>query len=236
MSKHLKRLAAPRPWHIKKKVHVWSTRPNPGPHSKDKGIPLLIVVRDYLKLCDTAAEGRRIIGAREVLVDGRPAADYKRPVGFMDVISIPRLKANHRMLLDHLGRLKPVRIEAPEAKFKLVRIENKTTLKGGKTQLNMHDGRNIIIPKDRYRTGDVLKIEVPTQKIVSDYPMVKGNVAMVINGAHVGELSPVARLEVTRDPKPNMVRFSDGFSTIKDYVFMVGAKEPVITIPEVIAV
>ena len=140
------------------------------------------------------------------------------------------------MLLDHKGRLKPVRIEAPEAKFKLVRIEDKTTVKGGKTQLNLHDGRNILIPKNRYRTGDVLKIEVPSQKIISDIPLVKGNLAIIINGAHVGEISPVSKLEVTRDPKPNLVKMSDGFSTIKDYVFVVGTKEPVITIPEVIAV
>lgn len=235
MSKHLKRLNAPRSWHISKKVHVWTTRPRPGPHPKGRGIPLIIVLRDYLKLCDSAAEGRRILGGRDVRVDGRVVTDPKFPVGLMDVISIPRLKASHRMLLDHKGRLRPVRIEADEARFKLARIENKTTVRGGRTQLNLHDGRNIVIPKDRYSTGDVLKIELPGQKILTDYPLAKGNAAIIIAGGHVGELSAVARYEVGRDPKPNMVRLDDGFSTIKDYVFVVGTTEPVITIPEVIA-
>ena len=188
------------------------------------------------RCCDSSREARRIIGNRDVSVDMKPTRDFKRPLGLMDTISIPKAKEHYRVLLDRKGRLRIVRIDETEATWKLVRIEDKTTLRGGRIQLNCHDGRNILIPKNRYRTGDVLKIELPSQKIISDIPLVKGNLAIIINGAHVGEISPVSKLEVTRDPKPNLVKMSDGFSTIKDYVFVVGTKEPVITIPEVIAV
>ena len=105
MKKHLKRLAAPLPWHSTKKTAVWITRPRPGPHPIERGIPLLVVVRDMLGYCDTAIEARRIIGNREIMVDGRIVTDPKRPIGFMDVVSIPKTKENFREEAVHLEYL-----------------------------------------------------------------------------------------------------------------------------------
>ena len=235
MSKHLKRLAMPRRWTIPKKTHVWAVKPSPGPHPKERSIPLLIVLRDLLKICDSAAEARRIIGAREVLVDGRIVTGYKRPIGFMDVISIPKMNMHYRALLDPKGKIRFVKVPKEEASWKLVRVENKTTVRGGATQLNLHDGRNVLVREDIYRTGDVLKLEVPTQKILTRYQLADGNVAMIIGGKHAGQLAPISAYVVTRSPKPNIVEFKEGFSTVKDYVFVVGTRTPEITVPEVSA-
>ena len=107
------------------------------------------MVRDLLGYCDTAAEARRIIGSRDILIDGKVVTDYKRPVGFMDVITIPKTKENYRVVLDSMGYLRLVQITKDKAKWKLVRIEDKTTVKKGKTQLNLHDGRNILLKKGK---------------------------------------------------------------------------------------
>lgn len=235
MSKHLKRLAMPRVWTIPKKTHVWSVRPSPGPHPKEQSVPLLYVLRDLLKVCDTGSEARRIIGAREILVDGKIVKDYKRPVGFMDVIAIPKINGYYRTLLDSKGKIRLVRITREEASWKLVRIENKTTTPKGKIQLNLHDGRNVLVQEDVYRTGDVLKLEVPSQAILTRYQMTDGNVAMIIGGKHAGRIAPISSYIVTRNPKPNIVEFKEGFSTVKDYVFVVGTRTPEITVPEVSA-
>ncbi len=233
MSKHLKRLAMPRRWTIPKKQHIWATKTSPGPHPQENSIPLVIVLRDVLKICDSAAEARRVIGAREILVDGGVVNDHKRPIGFMDVVSIPKMDDQYRVLLDPKGRIRLTAIPKEESHWKLVRIEDKTTIKGGKTQLNLHDGRNIIVKKDIYRTGDVLKIEIPSQKILTRYQLSDGNVAMIIGGKHAGQIAPISSYVVTRSPKPNYIEFKEGFSTIKDYVFVVGTRTPEITVPEV---
>ena len=86
MSKHMKRLTAPTSWPISRKTHVWVTKPAPGPHAVRKSMSLLVIVRDLAGYCDTAREARRIIGQRKILVDGRPATDYKMPVGLQDVV------------------------------------------------------------------------------------------------------------------------------------------------------
>jgi small subunit ribosomal protein S4e len=191
------------------------------------------MVRDMLGYCDTAREGRKIIGDRNILIDGRIVTDYKMPVGFMDVLTIPKAKENFRALLDTRGKIRLIRISKDRAKWKLVRIENITTIKGGKTQLNLHDGRNILVDKKRFKAGDVLKIELPTQKILNSYALEKGNVAIIIGGRHSGQIGTIENYKVVRGPKPNIVEFKEGFSTIRDHVFVVGIKSPEITVPEV---
>jgi small subunit ribosomal protein S4e len=103
-------------------------------------------------------------------------------------------------------------------------------------QLNLHDGRNILSPKKKYKTGDVLKIEIPSQKILDSYSLEKGNVAVIIGGNHSGQIATIENYQKIRGPKPNLVEFSQGFSTIKDHVFVVGKKSPEITLPEVSAI
>jgi small subunit ribosomal protein S4e len=186
-----------------------------------------------LEYCDTAREGRRIIGDRNILIDGRIATNYKMPVGFMDVISIPKAKENYRALLDTRGKIRPIRISKDRAHWKLVRIENITTITGGETQLNLHDGRNILIDKKKYKTQDVLKIELPSQKILDSYGLEKGNVAIIIAGKHSGQIATIENYQIIKGPKPNIVEFKEGFSTIKDHAFVVGKKSPEITLPEV---
>ncbi len=233
MSLHQKRLSSSKVLSIPKKKHKWVTRSSPGPHAKDESLPLLVAVRDTLGLCDTAREARRIIGNREVYVDMMPTRDFKRPLGLMDTISIAKAKAWYRVLLDRKGRLRLVLIDEKEAGWKLVRIEDKTTIKGGVTQLNLHDGRNINVEKDAYKTGDVLKVELPTQKILSHYPLEKGAVAMVVSGAHTGEMSTVSQRTTTRGSAEDLIEFDAGFSTVKSNVFIVGSQRAEVTVPEV---
>ncbi len=233
MSKHMMRLTIPRSWPLPKKTHHWATKPLPGPHSVENSIPLVILLRDYLEYADTAREARMIIGAREILVDGKVCTEYKRGIGLMDIVSIPKTDEHFRLLPDRKGKLRLVRIDKSESEWKLARIAGKTTVKGGKTQLHFHDGRNIVLDANKYNTGDVLKIQVPQQRVLKEYKMKDGMMALVIGGSHTGEIGPIVSQEVTRSPKPNIVRFEE-FSTIRDYVFVVGEKKPEIALPEVV--
>lgn len=233
MSKHMKRLAAPTSWPVSRKTSVWITKQTPGAHPIERSVPLLIIVRDLAKYCDTAREARRIIGERKIMVDGKVATNYKMPVGIMDVISVPENKDHFRLLLDRLGHFRLMRITPEEAKWKLVRIENKTSIREGKIQLNLHDGRNIILDKNARKTGDTLKISLPDQKILGAHEFKEGSTAYLTGGTHIGQLATVQEMTVTRSSAPNIVKFKDGFSTVKDYVFIVGEETSDIALPEV---
>lgn len=146
-SKHLKRYAAPRSWAIPRKTNVWAVRPRPGPHPMEKSVPLMVALRDMIHLGDTASEVRKALAKREVLVDGKVRMDGKYPVGVMDIIALPKLKTFYRVMLNPRGQITLKKVQETESKWKLSRIMNKTIVKKGRMQVNLHDGRNILVDK-----------------------------------------------------------------------------------------
>ena len=109
--KHLKRYKAPKSWPIHPKEDTWTVKPSAGSHSINDSIPLTLVIRDVLKLADNAREAKRIINSGNILVNGIVVKDYKFPVGFMDIIEIPKTGEVYRVLLDKKGRLQLNKIE-----------------------------------------------------------------------------------------------------------------------------
>ena len=235
MKKHLKRLNAPRVLSIKRKVKTWTIRSSPGPHPLEESISLGIIIRDYLNLADSLKETKKIITNGEVMVDGIIRKDHKFPCGLMDVLTIPSLKKDFRILFNRRGKLTLVPIAAKDANWKLCRVENKQIVKGKQIQLNLHDGRNKIVEKNEYSTGDVLKISFKDQKIEDIYKFQKGTVSIIIGGSHIGEIADIDELEFILSTKPNLAKMkgTTEFSTLQKYVFPIGKTKPVIELPEV---
>ncbi len=232
MSYHMKRLAAPRSWPIKRKVNVFAAKQRPGSHSIETSVPAVFLLRDMIKICDTSREAKRIVANRDLIVDGKPVRSVKAPVGLMDAIAIPAMDLYYRMVLTDKGKLTAVPVSKDEAGWKLCRIENKTKVKGGKIQLNLHDGRNVILDKNDYKTGDVLKISVPSQDIIEAYPLDKDAAVLVAAGQHAGQTETVSEYIITADSSENIVRFVDGSETVKSNVFVIGKGAPAIKLPE----
>ena len=232
MKKHIKRMAAPKSWAVPRKTSHWVSKPSPGPHATRESMPLLSVIRDMLKLCDNSREARFIIGGRGVKVDGKVVTDYKFPVGLMDVVTITKIDQSYRMLLDYKSKLQLVAIDDSEKGWKLARVDGKNTVKKGKVQLNLHDGRCIMLPKDQYKTGDVLKIELPSQKVMKSFKLEKGSLVLLVGGSHPGTLQTIETYQIRRGSAPNLVRFKEGFETVKENVFVVGDKTPEIKLLE----
>jgi small subunit ribosomal protein S4e len=234
----MKRLASPRAWKIPKKSSTWVPKPIAGKHAADRSIPLGIALRDYLGVVDTMTEAKRVIGNREILLDGRVATSHKVPVGLMDVLSLPKLQKHYRTVIDGHGRVALAEIPAAQAAWKLCRVQDKTTVSGGRLQLNLHDGRNLIVKETGYKTGDVVKLAIPDQEIKGHYAFGQGMTALITGGAHVGEFAKVGAEETIRSPRPNLVALTSGsasYSTVKPYVFLVGKDKPEIQLPEVSA-
>lgn len=236
MSLHLKRLASPRAWLIPKKKHTWVPKPLPGPHAKSGSIPVVIALRDYLGVCRTSAEAKRIVANRDLLIDGKPARSIKQVVGFMDVLTLKSSGDSYRVFYDRHGRIFLHEVDQKTADWKLARVRNKTTVRGGITQVNLHDGRNILVKEaGEYKTGDTVRVHVPDQKVMGHYPFAEGSYAVVTGGAHIGEVARVKSVHVVRSPQPNRVVLErsngDEFNTITDYVFVIGKDKAEISLP-----
>ncbi|MEM5829618.1 MAG: 30S ribosomal protein S4e [Candidatus Aenigmatarchaeota archaeon] len=230
----LKRLLAPEFWKVPKKLTTWVVSPSPGPHKKFECIPLLVIVRDILGLVEKGREARLIIKMGEILVDGKPRKDPGYPAGLMDVISIPKLNKNYRIVPFEKG-LKLIEIPEKEANMKILNIRNKRVVKGGRTQLNFHDGKNLLVEEDVYKVGDSILVELPSLKILDHFKLEKGAVGLILKGKNAGKLAKVVEIVVKRSLEPRKVICeSEGkmLEVIFDYFFLVGRESPVIRVVE----
>ncbi|MGY8755167.1 MAG: 30S ribosomal protein S4e [Candidatus Poseidoniales archaeon] len=219
-SSHLKRLAIPRSWPLPRKTTVWVTRPRAGAHTLERSMPINIVIRDVLGMAHSTREVRTILHNGLAKVDGRIVKDTRRGVGLMDVLSLG--EENFRCVLDTNGRLRYRTISAEEAGWKICRIEGKTTISGGKTQVHLHDGRNLIVEDAaEHKSGDSLKISLPDQKILEHIKFAEGTRCMLVGGTNVGLLADVKGHIIKRSSMSNEVEF-DGFGTTEELVFSVG--------------
>lgn len=210
---HLKRLIAPRSWSIPKRIGKWVVKPSPGPHATEGGIPLTVVLRDMLKYVDTARESRHVITTGNVLVNGRIQRDTKFPIGLMDIIEFPNSKEAFRAMINNKGKIMLEPIDKPT--YRLCRIENKTMLKGGKTQLNLWGGVNVITDDTGYKVGDVVKLGLADSKIQGKLELKKGTKALIIGGANVGKTATVKSIEKDVQPRQITLDYKEGNKEIK---------------------
>lgn len=241
----LKRKPAPRTWPIHRKEFVWVTKPSPGPHSLENCLPMAIVLRDILGVAKTGKEAKTILSQGKVYVDGKIRRTDDFPVGLMDVISVPELNKFFRILPSHKGLVvHPVSEE--ETSFKLCRIEDKTIIKNGHIQLNLHDGSNMLVkvvdPKnpreDVYETFDTLKISLPEKQIVAHIRIKENNFAIITGGKNAGRYGKIVEIEKAEGKKRRnsliVIKDEEGnqYQTTLNFVFAIGETEPLISLLE----
>ncbi len=241
MKRHLRRSCAPWWWPIPRKTGgVWAIRPHPGPHPLEKSIPLAVLVRDVLRYAKTLKEARKVISMGYIKIDGRVRRDYKYPVGLMDVIEIVPTGELYRMVPHPVKFLTLVPISREEASLKPCRIEDKTVVKDGKVQLNLHDGRNhIVSPEEasKYRTLDTVVLTLPEQSIVRHIPIQLGSLVIIIDGKNVGRIGRIVEVIQTFKRRRATVAIEtekgEIIRTILEYVMPIGEEsKPIITIPQ----
>lgn len=243
--RYLKRLATPGYLQIERKNRSsgkFFLKARPGPHPLRFSLPLGHIFRDILKLTNNAKETKFVLNKNQVFVDGKHQHEIRFPVGLMDVVELREINKAYRALPSKHHGFILSEITKEEAKFKLCKIMNITTLRGGHLQLNLHDGRNIKIeiddakakPDIPYKTGGSLKISLPDQKILDYYPLVEGSQAMIYQGRNIGVAGLITKIDKRFGVNASLayVKTEEGeLSTSYDYIFMVGDKKPAIDLP-----
>lgn len=235
---HQKRPTAPTIWPIyrKKTREVFLPKMMPGAHSKNDGMPLLVLLRDVLGLGKNRREIIYILTNREVFVDGRVKTNEKLPVGHMDVVEIPSIKKSYRIQLHTSDKLVAHEISDKEKGFKICRVIGKRNVSGGNTQISLHDGRNILLEKGDKKIKKIrgqcsLKIAIPSQEILDIYPLEEDARVMVTEGRHRGKIGNIQEINRRYGPKASEAVIFDEeevdereFRTALDYVFVIGSE------------
>lgn len=224
VKKHIASISAPRTWPIKRKGEVFLMRPMPG-RKLMLSLPLGIVLKELLHLTATTKESKKVLKDGKVLVNKKKRDEVKFPLGLMDVIEIPELGTSYRMILNNRGKLGLHKIDEKESSLKPCKITNKTSLKGGKVQVNLDDGTNMISDNKDYRVGDTLVIEYPELKIKSHLKLEKGALVYITAGAKVGQVGSFESIKTFIGGQPDniIVKTNDGtIETRKEYALVIG--------------
>jgi len=234
MGDHLKRLNAPDSWHIAKKTTKFITKTAPGPHNAN-AMPIAVWLRDHMRYALNMKEVKQILGQNDVIVNGRPCRDPRMGIGIFDIIALPKIGKYYRILRDKNGRHVSIEIDAEAAKTRLCKITGKTVVSGGKVQLNMRDGSNLLAD-NTYKSGDSIVLSLEPEgrfKIIDHFPFAAGNMAMIIGGRHSGKVARILEIIQMPGSVPNKIILEDEtsrtkFDTIAPYIYMVGKQTPAI--------
>jgi small subunit ribosomal protein S4e len=223
--KHLKRLNAPKHWMLSKMDGIWAPRPSQGPHKLRECLPIILILRNKLKYALTGKETKQICMEKLVKVDGKVRTDVNYPVGFMDVVDIPKSNDTFRLIFDAKGKFVLHKIDAAEATYKLCRVRSVATTLKKVPYVVTHDGRTIRYPDPLVKVNDVVKVDIATGKIIDFIKFAAGKVAMITKGRNTGRVGNIVSFE--RHPGAfDIVTLRDAagnsFATRQENVFVLG--------------
>jgi small subunit ribosomal protein S4e len=180
---HLKRQEVPKSWPVYRKGTKYVVRPS---SDLKFGVPLLVVLRDLLKIVQNRKEARRIIFLKQILLNNKIPRNEKNSVLLFDTISLIPLKNNYRMDLSEKGKFELKEIIEGELNKKAVKVVNKRVLRGKKVQLNLQDGRNILSDV-KCGVNDSVLINFKEKKVEKCLPLKENSKAVVFVGKHSGK-------------------------------------------------
>lgn len=202
---HLKRQESPKSWPIYRKGTKYIVRPNSG---GSKGTPVLIVLRDLLKLARNRKEVKRAIHLKNILVNNKLVRDEKNSLFLFDTIKIIPLKKSYRLEIINNGKIGIKEIKEDECNYKIAKVVNKKILRGKKIQLNMDDGRNLL-SNIKCNVNDSVVINLNEKKIEKCIFLKENVEVFIFAGKHAGKRGNLIKMnkdqkmaEVNIDKKP----------------------------------
>jgi len=194
---HLKRLGIPKNWPIDKKSKVFAVNP-----LSKKGISLLTILRDMLKICKDRREVKKAIHKKLILINNKPVKDEKIGLALFDTLSIVKSGISYRLTLSDIGKFKMEEIDKSKTNNKIAKIINKRILKGKKIQLNLSDGSNFICDLN-CNVNDSVLIDLENKKIIKCIPFEKNRKVLIFAGKHSGENGFIE--EINKENKTSII-------------------------------
>jgi small subunit ribosomal protein S4e len=207
----------PKNWPIHRKGTAYVVRPN---FSESHGIPILIILRDILKVAHSRKEAKKAINHKFILVNQKEVEDEKNAMVLFDTISLVPSKKHYRLELSSNGKFQLEEIKESEIGKKVAKVMDKKILKGKKTQLNLSDGRNLL-SDEKCNMNDSVIINVKEKKIEKCLPLKEKSNVVVFQGKHAGKRGVVKKVDSER----KMVSISEKEGSIKVLIKQVIAIE-----------
>ena len=188
---HLKRQKVPKSWPIKRKGTKYIVRPN---SDINKGIPILIILRDLMKVAQNRREVKIAIHQKNLLLNNKKIKDDKSSAALFDVLSLVPSKKSYRIVLSDKGKFNVQEIKENEKNQKISKVINKKTLKKKRTQLNLSDGNNFITDI-KCNVGDSVVIDFEKNNVNKVLPLKENSNVIIFAGNHVSEKGIINKID-----------------------------------------
>ncbi|MCR4327224.1 MAG: hypothetical protein NUV46_01440 [Nanoarchaeota archaeon] len=187
MTNHMKRHAAPKNWPISRKGTTFVLSKN------SKGIPVLVLLRDLMKVARTRNEVKQAIHKKDLIISNKLVHDEKKSLELFDTLTLVHSKKNYRLVLSPKGKYDLEEIKEGDANSKISKIVNKKSLRGKKIQINLSDGRNYLSDL-KCSIGDSAIVDLEKNKISKVIPLKEKSEILVVGGKHAGKKGKITKI------------------------------------------
>jgi small subunit ribosomal protein S4e len=191
----VKRQLAPVFWDIHRKQGRFIVRTHPGTHAKKYAYSIGVILRDVLKVTKNMHEAKKIVNAGKVKIDNIIRYNVNFAVGLMDTIELVSSQQKvYRLVPSKSLLLSPIEISDDEKTLKLLKIKNKSIIKGNKIQYGFHDGKTVI-SEAIYSVGDTCLVKVPKLEIIETLKLQSDCLAILTRGDNAGSIGKIQEIK-----------------------------------------
>ena len=191
---HLKRQKVPKSWPIHRKGTKYVVRPK---FNIKEGIPILVFLRDVLKVAQNKKEVKKAIHNKYILLNRKIVRNEKNSILLFDKIAILPSKKYYELNLSRFGKFVPEEIKESETHYKITKIIDKKILKGKKIQLNLSDGMNSI-SDIKCKINDSVIFDLKERKIKKCLALEEKVNVIVVAGKHTGKRGIINKIKSER--------------------------------------
>jgi small subunit ribosomal protein S4e len=207
---HIKKTMMPKTWPVPRKGKRKRFLAVPS-HGTSKGISLLFLLRDVLKVARTRKEARYMTLNGMVKINNKVRDNENFPVNVLDVVCLTASEGSSRYYRLEIvkGKFSLIEVEEKDASSKIVKIVGKKILSGGVVQMNLRDGQNFI-SKDKFNVGDSVLLDTKEDKVKKVLGLKVGAKVEILSGKHAGEKGELIGFEDLVRGRNYEIKFEDG--------------------------
>ena len=153
-------------------------------------VPVVIAVRDMLKLARTTDEVKRMIHQKALKINGKEVKDQRESIKLFNIF-----EADKTYFLT-LTKTNKFILKETKSKERICKIVNKTLLRNKKIQLNLHDGSNIL-SSEKFSINDTIYITLEGE-IIKHIPFEPGKTCFIISGKYAGFEGKIDSIELNK--------------------------------------
>jgi len=165
----------------------------------EKSLPLIVAMRDILKLVKIKKELKLLLNSKQIFVNGKIVRETNYPVHLFDSLSMPAVGKFYRTILKD-KKISFKEISEKESAERAYKVIGKKILSGKRIQINLSEGKNII-SSEKINTGDFIVLDNLKNKIKSIKQLKEGEEVIITAGKHIGKTGKIKKIEEQGEKK-----------------------------------